>query len=180
MQLQEMEAQLETLRKRKAAEASGAGASSWSQTVDMGANYGGNTISSLSTTPSQGGLNAAQTPASHTPGANDTDAEIGTMENHLRLLQRKKAGLGLRNTADVDAQIASVEAHLQRLKAQKRQSPMYKQPAYGQQRTDSQSTSDYFGAIQPQGPQAGGMRVNQQGHGMRGNQQGHGHGYGEY
>eukprot|EP00746_Dinoflagellata_sp_MGD_P151478 gnl/MRDRNA2_/MRDRNA2_83069_c0_seq1.p1 gnl/MRDRNA2_/MRDRNA2_83069_c0~~gnl/MRDRNA2_/MRDRNA2_83069_c0_seq1.p1 ORF type:complete len:2124 (-),score=461.30 gnl/MRDRNA2_/MRDRNA2_83069_c0_seq1:152-6523(-) len=121
-QLKEMEAQLDNLRKKKAAELQ--------QTTDMGANHGGNNISSISTTPSQGGFsNFASGPEqrnaqtgynNRTPpySDNDVDGEITEMENHLRTLKRKKQSTG-GNAGDVDAQIASVEAHLQRLKSEK-------------------------------------------------------------
>lgn len=147
-QLKEMEAHLDYLRKKKAAEGG---------KNDMAATYGGpGTISSISTTPSQGGFNnfsAAAPDSRQNPQSmynnqnpqymdNEIDNEITEMENHLRTLQRKKQSLGLSNAGDVDAQIASVEAHLQRLKTQKHQSPMFKQAGYGAQGTGSQPSSN--------------------------------------
>merc|ERR1719160_2262388 len=125
-QMKEMETQLDHLRKKKAAQ--NADAAGFSQTIDIGANHG---VSSISTTPSQGGfgnftMGAEQrNPTSYnnrTPPQyldNEVDNEISEMESHLRTLQRKKQAMGIGGDGDVDAQIASVEAHLQRLKNEK-------------------------------------------------------------
>jgi uncharacterized caspase-like protein len=206
-QLKAMEAQLDHLRKRKAAEVDSGAASSvgtgatttpnngqYSKTVDLGGNHLGNALSSLSTTPSQGGFNTFGAPEqqhapqssygqnsrtnqfAETPTAdsNDVEAEINDMENHLFALQRKKQGLGHgANASDVDAQIASVEAHLQRLKRQKR-APLYnknisKAGYGGRDRADpSPPRNDAFGGNMQQSPPRGFAGRNpQQNHGMR-------------